>query len=51
MGSKSFSFVELSGKTSEEVDPVADVLSAEVHRSDLGNTEAGAQTPPRRCYD
>lgn len=50
MGSKSFSFVELSEKKiSEEVDPVADVLSAEVHRSDVGSTEAGAQTPPRRC--
>lgn len=52
MGLKSFSLVELSGKKkSEEVDPVADVISAEVDRTDLGNAEAGAQTPPRRCYD
>jgi hypothetical protein len=50
VGSKSFSFVEWK-TISEEVDPVADVISAEVDRSDLGNTEAGAQTPPRRCYD
>lgn len=29
----------------------ADVLSAEVHRSNLGNTVAGGQMPTRRVYD
>ncbi|KAI2558819.1 aryl hydrocarbon receptor nuclear translocator like [Homo sapiens] len=33
------------------IPPTADVLSAEVHRSNLGSTMAGGQMPTRRCYD
>ena len=35
-----------------EVCPLtAEVLSAEVHGSDLGSIVAGGQMPPRRCYE
>lgn len=39
------------GKSPRRYPPTADVLSAEVHRSNLGSTVAGGQMPTRRCYE